>query len=298
MPIHLPPLSRRSFLASLAAAGAGCTASRSGKSTAPDRWALLSDTHIDASPKMAARGVVMTENLRAVASHVSTQASRFERVLVNGDCAYLKGVPGDYANLVQLLEPMRKAGLPVHLTLGNHDDRVNFRAGVGTLVGGKTAVSDRHVSLIRGRHANWLLLDSLDQVNVTPGLLGEAQLTWLARTLDAEPQRPAIICAHHNPLEAAHRGGLQDWEKLLAVLAPRRQAKAFIFGHTHNWRTLQDASGLHLINLPPVAYVFNPARPNGWVDAEVSREGLRLTLQCLDAKHTENGQVIELAWRA
>jgi hypothetical protein len=47
-----------------------------------------------------------------------------------------------------------------------------------------------------------------------------------------------------------------------------------------------------------VAYVFNPARPNGWVDAEVSREGLRLKLQSLDAKHAENGQAIELAWRA
>ena len=44
-------------------------------------------------------------------------------VFINGDCAYLKGLPDDYANLAQCVAPLSAAGLPLHVTMGNHDDR-------------------------------------------------------------------------------------------------------------------------------------------------------------------------------
>ncbi|MBI3879294.1 MAG: metallophosphoesterase [Verrucomicrobia bacterium] len=304
MPIHLPPLSRRDFLVRSLLAGAGLATSRALfaadrlKPIDPHSFALLSDTHISADPKGALRNVVMADNLRAVTAEVNLLAQRPAHALVNGDCALLRGEPGDYVTFVDGVKPLREAGMPLHLTLGNHDDREHFWSGITEAGGAKRPMKDRHVSMVATPRANWFLLDSLDKVNFTPGLLGENQLAWLTDSLEKNADKPAIIVGHHNPAEADHKGGLTDSDALFAVLAPRRQVKAFIFGHTHDWRVMKHDSGIHLINLPPVAYVFNASRPNGWVHAEVLEHGLRLKLSALDKAHAEHGQVKELEWRA
>ena len=304
MPIHLPPLNRRDFLVRSLLAGAGLAAGRpllaaeKLKPIDPHFFALLSDTHIDANLKGALRGVVMADNLNAVTAEVNALPQRPAHALVNGDCALLRGEPGDYATFVELVKPLRAAGMPLHLTLGNHDDREHFWTGITEAGAVKRPVKDRHVSVVRMPRTNWFLLDSLDKVNFTPGLLGDDQLGWLTDALEKNADKPAIVVGHHNPAETEHKGGLQDWDKLVAVLAPRRHVKAFIFGHTHNWRTWEHESGLHLVNLPPVAYVFKADRPNGWVHAAVKPDGMRLQLSALDKQHPEHGQVKELKWRA
>lgn len=302
MPIHLPPLTRRDFLRRSLLAGAGAALAprlfAAGKPAAPHTFALLSDTHIDANLATSSRGVVMADHLKTVAAEIAALPRRPENLLINGDCAYLRGEPGDYTNLVALLKPLREAGIPVHLTLGNHDARENFWAGVPETKPVKRPLADKHAAIVKTARANWLLLDSLDKVNVTPGVIGEAQLKWLGDALDANADKPAIIVAHHNHAETDHKGGLMDSEALFAVLAPRKQVKAYFFGHTHNWRTMKHESGIHLVNLPPVAYVFKPTRPNGWVQAWLQPDGLKLKLNALDQKHPEHGQTVELNWRS
>jgi 3',5'-cyclic-AMP phosphodiesterase len=73
--------------------------------------------------------------------------------------------------------------------------------------------------------------------------------------------------------------------------------KAFIYGHTHDWKVTQDASGIHLINLPPVAYVFKEGKPSGWVEAELERSGMTLELRCVPATHPDQDQRLRLKWR-
>ena len=70
-----------------------------------------------------------------------------------------------------------------------------------------------------------------------------------------------------------------------------------IFGHSHVWKVDQ-REGLHLVNLPPTAYVFAASSPNGWVDARVAADGMTLELRCLDPQHAQHGQRVELKWRA
>jgi len=133
---------------------------------------------------------------------------------------------------------------------------------------------------------------------VTPGLLGDAQRAWLAKTLDANADKPAILFAHHNPQKGDAPSGLKDTDKLFEIIEPRKQVKAYIFGHTHDWNARKTDSGIHLINLPPVAYIFEKGKPNGWVQATVQPESLRLELRCLDRTHKDHGQVLDLKWRA
>ena len=69
-----------------------------------------------------------------------------------------------------------------------------------------------------------------------------------------------------------------------------------VFGHTHNWNIKQEA-GIHLINLPPTAYVFREGRPSGWVAARVGEDGLTLKLHALDKQHKQHGETHELKYR-
>jgi 3',5'-cyclic AMP phosphodiesterase CpdA len=304
MPIHLPPISRRFFLSQAAAAGAAVLGRRCAwaaeSETNEVTFALLADTHIPSDPQTIARGVNMTANLRQAVAELVAHRPKPSAVLVNGDCAYLKGLPDDYRNLAGLIKPLSEAGLPVHLTMGNHDDRTPFYQALADQRPASPPVESKHISVLETPSANWFLLDSLFQVDVVTGELGARQLQWLAEALDARADKPAILMAHHNPQFEPSAGGgwsgLKDAKALFDLIADRKQVKAYIFGHTHDWR-LSKAGDVHLVNLPPVAYVFQEGRPNGWVEATVRHGGMQLRLHCLDKSHPENQQTTDLAWR-
>jgi salicylate hydroxylase len=105
-------------------------------------------------------------------------------------------------------------------------------------------LTDRQVALVPAGRANWFVLDSLEKTLSTPGFLGEEQLTWLAKALDANSRLPALILVHHNPGKVANIDGIKDTEALFAVLRPRKNVKACFFGHTHRWNVAQDESGV------------------------------------------------------
>ncbi len=91
--------------------------------------------------------------------------------------------------------------------------------------------------------------------------------------------------------------GLKDTLALLEVIRPRKQVKAYIYGHTHSWGMQQDFSGVHFVNLPAAAYVFRAGAPSGWVQVQLERKGMELKLQCVDNSHPDHGQVASLKWR-
>ena len=310
MPFHLDPLSRRRFLGSSAVLALSPFLPRSTTAAGPEseNWALLSDTHVAADRDFLSRqGVNMADHLERVVAEVLAERDTLAGAIIDGDCAFGDGQPGDYATLLALLAPLREAGLPVHFTLGNHDDRANFSAALGAELPG-SAVEGKHCSVLETPLANWILLDSLRYVNKVEGEFGTAQLAWVSRLLEANPEKPAILVGHHYPqAPAADAGagdappritGLVDTDAFLNTIAAAPAAKAYIYGHSHTWLLKHDGeTGLHHVNLPPTAYVFDKTRPNGWVRATVSREGLALELRCLDPSHTQHGERHELAWR-
>lgn len=320
MPVYLPPLSRRDFLkgslaaSALVAAGANVV----GESIAHgESWALLSDIHIAADPLLVHNHANITRNLQKVASEILHWATPLSGVLINGDLAYNDGKVADYEAVLGLLRPLREKGLPLHLALGNHDYREHFWATLPKDKSISPKLPDRQTAIVRTTHANWFILDSLRHTRETPGELGEAQRAWLAKALDAHADKPALIAIHHHPAlgaalvpgvdfaqllgpfnAALRAGALQDTVELLEILRPRRQVKAYFFGHTHRWEVSHDESGLCLVNFPPVAYLFEEGRPNGWVHATLQPDGARLELRCLDQSRKDHGQVVNLVWRS
>jgi hypothetical protein len=133
MPLHIGPITRRELLRR-AALGAGVLALPAAAWASPGadrhRVALLSDTHISENAAEINGGINMTEHLKQALSEVLALERPPSSLLVNGDCAYLQGLSGDYSNFVGLLKPAHEGRLPIHCLLGNHDHRENFRAGV------------------------------------------------------------------------------------------------------------------------------------------------------------------------
>ena len=302
MPISLPPLpplSRRRFLGSIAA-GMGLVAGRhlysADAETDADRYFLLSDTHIAADAKAAEHGTTMLENLQQVIGELNKEEKRAASVIVNGDCAYHNGESGDYQTFLKAIEPVRQRGMPVHLTMGNHDKRENFWKEIPGQDPARKAVQDRQVTLIETPRVNWILLDSLDKTNATPGILGKPQTEWLAKTLDDNAKKPALVMVHHNPDEKPKVTGLTDTKDLLDVILPRKQVKMLFFGHTHNWEATQ-REGVHFVNLPAVAYVFTKGKANGWVDCQLKENSASLQIHCIDPAHKQHMEKLELPWR-
>jgi 3',5'-cyclic AMP phosphodiesterase CpdA len=305
LPVHLPPLSRRRFIQTVltGAAGVALGSRYSFGAETPvqvdsNRLALLSDIHVKAEKTAIAREINMWDQFQRAVDEVIALTPRPAAALVNGDIAYNEGLPEDYVTAVEGLERVRSAGIPVHLGLGNHDHRANFLAALPTDDRRVNAVADRCVSMVRLPHADWYILDSLDKTKLTPGVLGEAQIAWLAKSLDTSADRTAVVMVHHQPDDRPleKRSGLVDSAALLDVLRPRKQVKALLFGHTHVWEHRVE-DGLHFVNLPTTAYVFKQPQPAGWVDAKLTEKGMTLQLHAITPNHPQDKQRIELAWR-
>ncbi len=330
MPAHLLPLSRRRFLAGSAAAiAAGPSALIAAESQAnPDTWTLLSDTHLlseDSIQRHYASSRAAREKRAADASrNFDTAARQVNRIkpagmLLNGDCVHVGG-KDEYAQLATKFDLFKDT--PIHVTMGNHDQRDDFsHAFRERTTGDRALLENRHVSIVQSRRANFVLLDSLTMDKPRspvkgPGILGPEQLKWFEAALDAEPDKPAIVMFHHNitpgaayqkrfgaaevelPSSSPFKGlggGLEDTDALLDLIQSKPQVKAVVTGHMHQFRILKWRR-IHFISLPAVGYTFHADEPAGWALMKLHEGGASVELRTLDARHKRNRTKADLGW--
>ncbi len=305
MPISLPPITRRQFgkrsltLGAMAMTTSPVLMAADSEPIRLDknRVALLADTHISADPNRVYPGtkwpgspvkegdhesVHIANSLIEAAKGVIELNPRPAHLIVNGDCALSNGKEAEYKEFLRLIEPIRAAGITVHVTIGNHDNRKNLWKLLPFLKEEQFGIQAGVVEL---PHANLILLDS------GKGTLGDKQLRWLSKELDERTDRPAIIYGHFNPYP--NRGirpnkGMHDGPSLLNLLAKRKHARAYIYGHTHEWQ-YDRRDHLCLINQPAVSYYFGKGHAHGWVDMRLTEMSAELELRCINPNHRQNG---------
>ena len=256
--------------------------------TKSDHWAFLSDTHVAGDPEDAYRGFVPYRNVQTVVPQVL--AAGPEGVIINGDVARLSGEEPDYQLAKQLLNPLAQR-LPVHMTLGNHDNRDNF---LEVFSDSATLVEDHHVHVIEAPSVRMILLDSLLYVNKALGLLGKTQRSWLEMFLDSAAPMPTLIFVHHTLGDEDF--DLQDVDRMFDIIRPHSSVKAVLYGHSHQYQYGQ-RDGIQLINLPAVGYNFSDDQPVGWLEASVSVKGGSFTLHAIGGNRQNDGQTVNLTWR-
>ena len=117
MPIHLPPISRRQFLAGTLAAGAGLLPRRLAAESqeASDSFVLLADPHICQERDREHSDVKPVAAFEQVGRDILALEARPAGAIVAGDCAFNHGMPGDYEMLSQLVSPLREGAIPCTL---------------------------------------------------------------------------------------------------------------------------------------------------------------------------------------
>jgi 3',5'-cyclic AMP phosphodiesterase CpdA len=299
MPISLPAPTRRKFLTGLGSAIASFPLSRlDAAEVDEDLIAILNDPHI--GEKQPADSAI-PQHLKTTVDWLLAQPKRPACVLINGDLALRDGQPGDYRRFAKLIQPLRDAGLPVHLTMGNHDAREVFYEVLSAEKPAQPVVAAKHVTIVPARRANFFLLDTLLKVMIAPGELGQEQLAWLGKALDAHTDKPAVIVAHHNPRVGGDPkdfpGGLTDTAALWELIASRRHVKAYVHGHIH-FRSLAKHADIHIVNTPATSYVAKPdLSTTGWTMARLRDDGMTITTHTHLADHAWNNQDDALEWR-
>ena len=88
--------------------------------------------------------------------------------------------------------------------------------------------------------------------------------------------------------------GMRDGSSLLKLLTERKHAKAYFYGHTHEWQH-DRLEHLHLINQPAVSYYFGKGHAHGWVDMKLTKTSADLELHCINRIHKEHGDLIKVS---
>lgn len=291
------PMSRKEFLATMASI-AGTLCFRPGRVYAgadagAARLALLADTHIPATPTPTNgyRGFVPADNLSEVVEQVVSSSAQV--AILNGDAARSAGFREDYRTLKGLLQPIADK-IPVHIGLGNHDDRRNFFEEFPQEPDRTEIVPGKHVSLFSLQGTRFVVLDSLLYVNKTAGLLGKRQREWLARFLEESDERPLVFFVHHTLGD--YDGDLLDFDRVFRIMKPHRKVKAIFCGHAHSYH-IEQREHVYVIQQPATGYNFSDAQPVGWLDASFSPQGVDLTLHAIRGNVEDDGKTTCIAWQ-
>lgn len=178
--------------------------------------------------------------LKWVFDDIQTHISA-ERIVITGDLVH-EGNAADYAQLRTFLDQKSQSlGIPISVTLGNHDRRAAFHQGFLN-----EPPQAGYYSRIDGGDYELFCLDT-KAGDTEPGRLEAAQLTWLQHAL-AEGTKPALIFMHH-PVYAPALGAmqysvLQNGDELKALIDGSRVIGVFS-GHIHFPVSFVDAGCLY-----------------------------------------------------
>jgi len=210
-------------------------------------------------------GGANTLRLRTVLDRLREGPNRPDLLLLSGDLTEF----GDAASYARLAAMLANLPFPVHLMVGNHDDRAALHAAFPDVPFQQGFV--QYVLPLPGLRL--IALDTLE-----PGRHGGAfcaeRAKWLRSQLDADPQTPVVIAMHHPPITS----GL-DWldgdadaawiVRFTKAIAGYPQVRAILAGHLH--RTIHSSVlGIPLTVCPSTAPTvalnltqIDPEQPDG-----------------------------------
>lgn len=171
------------------------------------------------------------DRLRQVMKAIHALRPRPVAIIASGDLVD-RGELEEYLELKRL---MAESEIPIYYAMGNHDAREPFLQ----VFSGPGAETDENgfVQYVADfGDMRMVVCDTLGGPN--HGEYDDPRAAWLARTLDAAPDRPTAVILHHPPILS----GIQWMDpepdspwilKLREVLSGREQVKVLMCGHIH-----------------------------------------------------------------
>ncbi len=155
-----------------------------------------------------------------------------------------------YRLLQQLIQPLP---YPVHMLLGNHDNRPAFHRVMQT---NATTPEVPHYYSFDHQGHHFLVLDS-HEPGEPGGVLDPEQLAWLRQDLQAHQDQPTLAFVHHHPVPIGHTWldtmPLHNGADLLKVLQEYNNVRWIICGHVHMDHTVHH-DGLTMFTSPATCF--------------------------------------------
>ena len=242
----------------------------------PFSFVFLTDTHIMANglyrPRNGAWVFDTAKSLSQVVNAILSLETAPAFVIVGGDLVSpdvlerertlpSKDYEPSYRLLSRLLEPIP---CPVHMLLGNHDNRLAFKHVVQ-----KEQPPDPtpHAYSFDYHGHHFVLLDSL-VIGETVGRLGEQQQSWLEHDLHHHRHLSTMVFVHHQPWPVGHamdKIALENGERLMDSLTAHPQVRWVFCGHVHMDHHIEQ-NGLTLVSTPSTCFQVNKSSDKfGWV---------------------------------
>jgi len=153
----------------------------------------LSDLHIQGKDDEQFLGLDTAQRFRAVVEHIRQSSYHPACFVISGDLIHDAGEAG-YEHVKALLTDLESFGAPIHMVLGNHDNRVAFQRVILQDSDIDECRRYYHAHVIDG--IKLILLDSRESDKVY-GTFDDEQMTWLSEQLSDD--LPSILVFHHHP---------------------------------------------------------------------------------------------------
>ncbi len=218
------------------------------------KFVVLSDLHLG-PPGTAVNGLDTGARLSAGIAAINRDHADADFVLIAGDLADR----GDAAAYHHLRDRLADLTLPVHITLGNHDDRPTYLSVFGA---DQDDPAGRVSRVLDARGYRIVLLDT-SEPGVVAGRLCAGRRDWLAARLDEAADRPVIVVQHHHANHLSlpvDRIKLEEPEDYARVLARHPDVRMVIAGHVH-LPTVGLWKGLPMTTLAGSHYSVSPHLP-------------------------------------
>ncbi|QDF66053.1 3',5'-cyclic-AMP phosphodiesterase [Shewanella sp. SNU WT4] len=217
------------------------------------RLVQITDPHLFSDPQGQLLGVNTRASLASVLQLVHDNHQNVDCILATGD------ISQDYsAQSYQAFAAMMSTHtVPCHYLPGNHDDIHTMNLHLQ----GEKLSGDKQILV-----GNWQILMLDSTVRGKPGgLLSDAELSFIERSVAQEPQRHCLLVMHHNPILTGaawlDQHCLANGNEVLKSVSQLANVRGILWGHVHQQidKTYPGATGdIHLMATPSTCIQFTP----------------------------------------
>jgi Icc protein len=209
----------------------------------------ITDCHIFANAAEKLRGLNTRDSFEAVKSAVIESGASLDMLLATGDLSQ-DASADSYRYLARQFDGF---AAPTFWIPGNHDEIDTLKKHFT----GKRIHAAKHV--LAGA---WqiVMLDSTISGEVH-GRVAESQLGFLDAALTQHPDQHALVCLHHQAIEAGSEWidnkGLREADQLRARLRQHENIRAVLWGHVHQ-EIHRSIDGIEWMSTPSSCVQFKP----------------------------------------
>ena len=201
------------------------------------KFIVITDTHIVPNKNLC-NGLDSYSRLKIAINSINNDHPDADFCVIAGDIAD----QGDESSYLRFKKLISKLNIPLYLTIGNHDNRDNFKKIFNEEYSDENGFIQK---IIKIKNQKIIILDTCNENLLGEGKLCQVRLKWISKHLKNQKELPTIIIMHHHvsKIKSPYIDliSLENPNDLFKVLKEHSSIRHIISGHVHiNSTTFQN----------------------------------------------------------